>query len=530
MAIKVPTYERQVQTATPRVANAPDIPRLDLSGGMSGVRAIGRANEELAETTQKISAVVAKHAQEQQAIKNKQIGQQVYTQYARDMQDRLFNPEMETVKVLAPGATKITVDGKNASNTAPAKPVFVDQTRPIGVMNRQLSQSGGSIQDMDSYYLGQARESYLSQIPDEDTRASVGMMMDTHYSTVRGNVISHESTQLRKDTVNTFTSSVKQQVADSYGAQDPMALSVAIDNASLTQDELNKVMGADEATSNLASQNTTANVVENSVMGKLKITGNVEEAQALLDTVKDKLSPENYDKLTGNIAKTGNNIQEQLKKTLATQKVATQLDLTMQVATGALKFDNSGQVIRTVMQTDPILAEAMQKSINSGDANVPVTEDNEAFQQNTLNIFKAGTREEIGNFVVKALNENGEGKISRERLAIVVDAANKRASNLRPDGTIAPQQVDIDAGYTSAYEWFKKHGDGDTGILNDYMANVRENKSPSESLQLAMTTAQIKKNPNRNKYVVGQIVTNGNRSGKVTGYDEDGEPLVELIK
>lgn len=470
--VKVPSYNPQISPITPTVQNAPSIPHLDLSGGLSAVNKVGQANEQLGAAAFKISEMLGKHAQEQIQLKNEQVGSQVYTQYARDMQDKLFSDQSETVKI----------NGQ-------------DVTRPVGVMNRELAQADGAHQDLDNYYFGTARKSYLDQIPDPTTRSKVSVMMDTHYDTVRGTVMAHQAQQGRKDLINSFSSSVKQQVADSYGAQTPKALGISIDNAIETQINLNKASGADEATANLANQKTTLDVTDNAVMGKLKASGDVNQAYGLLDSVKDKLSPENYDELKTKITKAGNDIEKQLKENITKQTTANRLDLTMQIATGSLKIDNSGQTIRTVAQSDPALAEAMKKSIDSGSKPVDVTNENVAFQENAMDIFRAGKPEEIGNFVVKALDENGNGKISVERLAILVDAAKTRAGNFTSDGTRTPTQIAIDGGMDAVNRWNLQHGNNDSTTLVNYLSAIKANKSPQEAYNNAIRITMAKQHP-----------------------------------
>ena len=88
MALRVPKYETSVTADVPRVQNAPEIPHLDLSGGLSAINKMSEANQNLGETVSKIGLQIGKHAKEQQELKNEQVGAQVYTSYARDMQNK----------------------------------------------------------------------------------------------------------------------------------------------------------------------------------------------------------------------------------------------------------------------------------------------------------------------------------------------------------------------------------------------------------------------------------------------------------
>lgn len=495
---KVPTYERQVSLATPNIQDAPSVPHLDLSGGMSAINKIGEANEKAGETIFKAGQLLAKHAQEQIELRNEQRGAQVYTQYARDMQNKLFNENTEVVKVQVGSRSKLNPDG-TISNTAAPTPIYEDVERPVGVMNRSLSQAHGAIDEMDSYYLGNAREQYLSQIPDAKTRQKIAIMMDTHYNTVRGTVISHQASESRKDLVNSFTSSVKQQVADAYGALNPLALTTAVDNAVLTQNELNRAIGADDKSSKMALQATTSDIVENSVMGKLKTTGNPIEATALLDSVKDKLSEQNYSEIKSKIRSSALTIQKQIEHEVLVKQVQTRFDMVNQVATGQLRWDNSGETIKKIALVDKDLAEAMQQVISSDGDYSPKSEVNDEYQKMVNGVFSSSTNEEVSKFLIDAMNLAGNGKISRDRLAILVNAAQNRAKNLPTTSKDSvpqnPMQVAVDAGLKAAMGYYDTKSDKDTRIIDDYLLAIKNNKTPKEAYDIAVKTSIMRNHP-----------------------------------
>ncbi len=473
---KVPTYTQQVSPATPNIQIAPSIPKVDLSGGMSAINKASEANINLGKTLTDIGAGIAKHAEEQIKLKNEQVGQGVYTQYARDMQDKLFSDQQQTVKI----------NGQ-------------DVTRPVGVMNRELAQADGAHQELDDYYFGTARNQYLSQIPNAEVRGKVAAMMDTHYSTVRGTVMSHQAQQGRADLVNTFGSSVKQQVDDAYGASNPVALSTAIDNAVITQHNYNQAKGFDPATSDLALQATTASVVENSVMGKLKGTGDVQEAKNLLESVKEKLSDKSYSDIKGKIRSSAKTIEEQAQHEATTTMVNNRFDMVNRIASGQLTWDNSGQTIKGVALVDKDLAEAMQQVVNSQGKYQPENQVNDVYQKMVTGIFSSSSNQEISKFLIDAMNSAGNGKISRDRLAILVNAATNRAKSLptvNPDGVpLNPGQVAIDAGLKAANGWYESNGSKDLGVFDHYLSNIQAGKTPKESYDLAVKTSVVKEHP-----------------------------------
>lgn len=472
---QVPTYNRQVDTVTPVVPTpqAPDTATIGLNALNKGFE----ANQNLAKTVGNIGDLLAQHAAKQQELKNDQIDSQVYTNYARDMQDKLFNQNTETIKV----------NGQ-------------DVTRPIGLMNRELGQTAGSTQQLDEYYFKTARQQYLDQIPDQTHKTKVSAMMDTHFDTVRGTVIGHEASQGRKDLINTQTSTIQQQINDAYGADNPIALHSAIDNGAITTDSLNKASGFDEATSKINLQKVTSGITENSVMGILKSSGDTNKAYAQLDAVKDKLSPENYGELKGKIAKIGDSLEKQLNENLTKQKVANRFDYIDQIASGKLTWDNSGEAIKKVSQSDQELAEAMQKVVTTPDYSAQEG-NNDAYQAMVKGIFNSGSQEEVSKFLVDALNAKSNGEISRDRLAILVSAAQQRAQNLPPtthnvDGSPQnPAQIAIDAGLKAATGWNDVHGGNDPEVFDNYLMSIKNGKQPKEAYDIAIKTSILKAHP-----------------------------------
>lgn len=464
----VPQYNNQV---SPDVATVPNAPSPDHNGNLRALNSNLQANENIAESVSGIGKLLAHHAQKQINLQNDQLVANAYSQFDKDQQNALYSKEQVTVK-------------ENGQ----------DVTRYKGEMLNELSSANGAIQRVDKNYFS-SRQNYLDQVSNSDSKAKLSMMIDSKYNSIRDNVMVHEAKQLQRNDENIKEGAIKQIQASMFASNTPEQMKTDLINLGTSVDAYNKTKQIDPVNSAINKQKAYADGIENAVMGKLNTTGDTVQANALLDSVKDQLLSENYAALQGRIKKVGDSLEKKFKEDNTRLMTANRLDMTMKVANGQLTFDNSGQIVRTVMQNDPQLAEAMTKSIDSGGIYQPTDNNNEAFQKNALDIFNAGTPEEIGKFVIKALNDNGEGKIGRDRLAIIVNAAQQRAKNFLPDGTRTPTQISIDGGMDAINRWNVEHGNNDPETQLNYMKSIQANKTPKEAYDAAIRTTILKQHP-----------------------------------
>ena len=101
-----------------------------------------------------------------------------------------------------------------------------------------------------------------------------------------------------------------------------------------------------------------------------------------------------------------------------------------QIASGKLNYANSGEAIRQMSISDPKLGEAMEAAVNSDGKYKPSSKEDKSYQKVVNNVFSASSQEEISEFLVEALQENANGAISRDRLAVIVNAAMQRSDSL----------------------------------------------------------------------------------------------------
>lgn len=521
---KIPDYTQQVQ---PDLLRVPETPQLNLSGGLSAVKQIGDANIGLAQTTQKLAGVLADHAVKQYESQQEQIAAKVYTQYSRDAQDRLFSNEQVTEPEIVATSFKV---GEKPSYIKPSKPVYTDVTRFKGEKLNELGNAAGGFERTNNWFFSN-RDNYINQVQSPTVKAKLASMIDNHFTNVRGSVLDHEVSQLQKNDQNIKDAAVKQGIADAYGFQTPEALKTIITNVGIASDDFARSKQLDAGQAMLLNQKNKADAVENSVIGKLTTSGDINQSYALLDSVKDGLSPENYDAIKTKIEKAGVQLKEQQVHADNVALTQGRFEALQGFVSGKYNIANSSEFIRQLGVTDPKGAAALKLAVESKGDYTPSEENDVAYAEVANDIATASSPKEMSNFLVNALKEQANGNISKENLASLFNASIKRSQGFNADGTLKPDQVAVDKGYSSVYDWYKKYGNSDVTILNAYMKNIEDGQSPVEAYDKALYTAQVKKNPNRAIYKEKQVVYNPKGyAGVVIGFDSDGEPIVELKK
>jgi hypothetical protein len=195
--MRVPDYEQQVQPAA--VTVSPPTAPTAVAGAFGAD--VARANAQTADVMGDISAHLFKMAQD---ASEKQILDRE-TEYRKEMQSVLFDPTPQTVTV---GDTEFQ--------------------RPTGVLNRQLEQSTGAIQDYDQTYYTQVREKYMKGLSPYQ-QGKLGTAMDNYYVGYRDNVIQHEASQGRLSYSNSWEKNINIKAADAFKTADPLALRVKVD-------------------------------------------------------------------------------------------------------------------------------------------------------------------------------------------------------------------------------------------------------------------------------------------------------------
>jgi len=395
MGIKVPTYERKVDTVVPSLSGPSRLrPPDEAFGGDSG-----RALQNFGAVGEKIAQHITRIAYEKQDMEvlNRE------TAFRQDWQNRLYNKNEETVK---------DTNGQ-------------DIQRPRGYLVRELGHADGVTKEADITFQD-VKKQYLDGLSQYQYN-KLAPALDTYYSSVRNGLVSHEAEQYRQNLKNSIESNITQKTNDAATIRDGKSLGFAIDDA--VNSAIPYSSRFDKATREVNNEEIAKKIIESSTISTLKNTGNLEASQGLLDSVKDKISQTGYDELKSKLVKGYDALQSEAEKIRLESRVKDRFDYIGKIANGDLNWENSTETIRSVATKDPEMAEAMKKVFESkGGGYLAEDFNNEGFQGLAKDIFTAKDTEGISKFLLQALKDNKN--ISRDRLAILVDAATEKAKEL----------------------------------------------------------------------------------------------------
>lgn len=469
---RVPVLDQQVgiqapQASTPRLAGP--VPGAFGEGVDEAISGVGKSIENL-------GSIAAAHIQRQNYWRAQEQVYDLSNKFHVDTQNAMFDDHLKTIK----GS-----DGQ-------------DYDVPTGVLNRNGSQAHGATVDFDQTMHGLKAQA-LSKVQNPYAQKMLDRLIDSEYNSSREQVIKHELTQLNNAAKQTFSASLANQSNQAEIAQDPKSLGTVIDTGIDTVNRMADRTGLDYESKMKQSNAWLSTTMEKAVLGKLKTTGKTDDAMALLDSVKDRIPQEIYDGVSDKVDKAGNILEKQAQRASKEEMVHSRFDLINQVANGKINFENSGDVTRQISQKDPELAEAITKVTTSTGSFSTDKPDDEAYEELVKNVFNSGNREDVSKFLVSALNSNANGNISRDRLAILVNAATSRAKNIplqNDDGSPkSPVQNSIDAGLKAAVGWNGQNDKTDPGVYDDYLKGVHSGKGVQESYNEAVKNSMIRKYP-----------------------------------
>lgn len=222
------------------------------------------------------------------------------------------------------------------------------------------------------------------------------------------------------------------------------------------------------------------------------------------------------------------------KQAATEAKVDNRFDYVNQIATGKLNWQNSEETIKAIADHDPELAEAMQKVVDSQGQYFPEQADNEAFANLVNNIFTSGTKEEVSDFLVEALNSSANKEMSKDRLAILVNAAQERTKSLPVNEnaeppTLNPKQNEIDAGVKSIIKNDNKQFNVGDMIVN-FFKSLAGGKTPQDAHNEAVKSEVNRTNPLSVAHKIDDVITlPDGRLFQVTGFTTTGSPKGKVI-
>jgi len=280
MAIRIPTIERQVQEQTPnlQVPNVrPNIPQAAFGGQ------VGQALKGLASTVGDIGSLVRAKQKE----KDNQLILDTESKFKRDLQNKLYNPQLETITDKEGNSVK----------------------QPIGLLNRQLGQAIGSTEQYNKDY-EELKNTYIKDKP-KRIQSVLNNLFESAYINNKDNVVTHEAKQDSQNQMNSLNASSTLRINDI--TNNPTLQNI---NSNLTQGrgEILQMMrdrGYDDKTIEVKIQEYNDNAIRSTTLSLLN-NDNFAQAQVILKDQKDDITPTLHTQLS---AKTSQVKQQQTEQT-----------------------------------------------------------------------------------------------------------------------------------------------------------------------------------------------------------------------
>lgn len=465
--VKLPIYEQQVQPETQVIPSVPKNtgnPGLVLSSMNKNAQAVQNAAQAVGDVGQKLYA----HAQKLQTLQLKKKNAELDTQFRQELQDKLYSPESEIVKING-----------------------VDVERPVGIYNRSLKQAEGARAEFEDYY-ATTRQKYLSQVSDPEAQLALANSLDNQFLSARDNVYSHEAKQMREDLVNGFKSNIAQQIKDAANATDLVSLTDSVNTAVDTQKSLNEALGLDPATAKLAEQKTIADVIESSTSAALLKDMSGATSMKLLDAAKDVLDAKDYEELASGIKTKSKRIIEDTKASVKLAKNINSTKILMEVAGGNFNVFNVKELNRMANngEISNEAATAAIRAIEKPISDYDIKPDDEAFMERAKGIFQSENPEDMEKNLIDVLDGFSSGNLSQERMTLLFQAAKGQGSekaNAYRDNFKKIAEWGKDAGVPLAYQ---------AQFAKDYIDGINAGKDPVEAAEIAIKRATAAQNEN----------------------------------
>lgn len=507
MAITVPKYNRQVEVDTPRYQDAPSIPKTDLSPNMRSLNVIGQANQNLADTGVKIAGLISKHMQER--VKQKQEAEVASREfsYRTEMQQLLYSKERIKIK---------NQDGEYETTA--------------GLLNRPLDQASGI--GMELREKQQAlKDKYLKGLTTREQYDALNKSMDGTFTSAYGMTLNYEADQSRKADISKHTLKAEQQILSGALIGDPKLLNNAIDNLNSTVDKIGAIEGLDEESLDYARKKKASILAANSAESFLANTGSLDGAIGLLDSVKKRILPYQYEDIKKKLNANKKSIDNLAKENLNMQKDELYSKL----------FDGS-LTLREV--------EAVNKPIEQGGIGGKAAVDlkNKVIKAQNVILKDITTdstsAEKYINLVDKIISDQSTAYDLKEMMVdYYSDGVLSSEETKQINGV---KKILNDMKWNKESGWFKNVVEGVkfwggknasnevlAGALRKIVTNgatFKDAESADAFKNEIIKESQIKLHPQRATYNIGDKIQRGGNTFEVTGYDDSGKVLFKRVK
>jgi hypothetical protein len=255
---RVPIASPEIRPqVTPEVAAPPLVRPTEAAFGGE----VAQAGEHQGQVVQQSADTIMQRMFEHRERENAQQNLDVQTQFQKDLQSRLINPELD------------------------------DNQTPKGFLNRQLNQAKGATAAFDQQAM-ELKQRYMGMVGSPLQKQDMNRILSTHLVSAREQIVAHEAQQTQAAFDNSFQANMKTTVANAAGISDPVMLSKYISTAQLSSEAGWKHSGLAPDATEAARKGLAGEIVKSALIPLAE--SDPKKAQEVLDSAKAHLTPEAF--------------------------------------------------------------------------------------------------------------------------------------------------------------------------------------------------------------------------------------------
>lgn len=455
MGIRIPRQERQV---TPDVGNVPT-PQVPAPNRAAFGENLIQAQGQIAEPIARLGDLLVNRARQRQQQENDQNVLNIANDFQQANQKMLFDTETEDV----------LIDNQQVQ-------------RPKGFLNRQGSLAKNSVYEYDKW----AKENIIKavdSIPDVEYRNKLSNLLRNDYQSTKNTILKHEVRQDFLDKKETYANAITIETEKGFLAQDPGNLKRSIESIKVKTDDESNFLGISDANSKDVRRRKNVNLLmQNAVNGSLSKDPTGISAIALLDTVKNDISPEEYNTQKTMIETTSKSLMTNAKAMADRQKAQKGIEVLGGVINGeygSLDVSKIGQMIANG-ELDPNTGKAAIKGLTTPiDEFVGETKALDisglAFIEETKNLLDAQGPQEVEKILVNTLDSLPNTKEGIQNKQLLFGIAKDYAGD-----------KEVRDAFNRILDWQAKSSLTSDQQVKEYFNNVKKGMNRVEALQASI--------------------------------------------
>lgn len=161
---------------------------------------------------------------------------------------------------------------------------------------------------------------------------------------------------------------------------------------------------------------------------------------------------------------------------------------------------------------------ALTTKITSDD----VAQDKSGFTEYIQEVFDSKNPDAIISAITNTLNGGADGRVNQKELNVLLQAAVSANEEMNKGES---GFVKFGKSILGIFGFGKEKAE----VIKDYVEEVNNGKKPEEAKKAAVEKGNIRTNPNRSKFEIGQILNHNGMSFEVLRFDDNGNPVFKKL-